>query len=123
MYRSISSSIFTFITIYGIIYLASAQDSSAKSGDATSKNYVISADGENITFTPFAEDDYITKSPEEKCFLLRYIDDAIYEMLQYVNFKKDPPYGKDIYGESTCDNKLKKLFWTLRSKLYWYGIK
>ncbi|XP_075249029.1 prominin-1-A-like isoform X2 [Convolutriloba macropyga] len=97
MYRSISSSIFTFITIYGIIYLASAQDSSAKSGDATSKNYVISADGENITFTPFAEDDYITKSPEEKCFLLRYIDDAIYEMLQYVNFKKDPPYGKDIY--------------------------
>ena len=77
----------SFLFIGSLTYQSTAQ-----------KNYKLSNDDETVTFSAFREQSYVTKIPDDKFFLLKYVDDAIYEILQYVNFKKDPPYGQNIYG-------------------------
>ncbi|XP_063726987.1 prominin-1-A-like isoform X2 [Symsagittifera roscoffensis] len=76
----------SFLFIGSLTYQSTAQ-----------KNYKLSNDDETVTFSAFREQSYVTKIPDDKFFLLKYVDDAIYEILQYVNFKKDPPYGQNIY--------------------------
>ena len=62
-------------------------------------NYQLSSDNQKITFTPYEEIAYVTERPEDRCFLIRYIDEAIYQLLQYINLQKDPPYGDEVYSE------------------------
>ena len=62
-------------------------------------NYQLSSDNQKITFTPYKETAYVTKRPEDRCFLIRYIDEAIYQLLQYINLQKDPPYGDEVYSK------------------------